>query len=69
LSLLLGVILAKKDSYLNGLQVRFVALWVERAAGIEPAYTAWEAAVLPLNYARDRRSGVRVSMWRGFAGL
>ena len=25
---------------------------VERAKGIEPAYEAWEAAVLPLNYAR-----------------
>src|SRR5712692_4568099 len=25
---------------------------MERAAGIEPAYTAWEAVVLPLNYAR-----------------
>ena len=27
---------------------------VERAAGIEPAYAAWKAAVLPLNYARNR---------------
>jgi hypothetical protein len=26
---------------------------VERAKGIEPSYEAWEAAVLPLNYARD----------------
>src|SRR6266699_87226 len=25
---------------------------LERAAGIEPACTAWEAVVLPLNYAR-----------------
>jgi hypothetical protein len=25
---------------------------VERAAGIEPAQSAWEADVLPLNYAR-----------------
>jgi hypothetical protein len=25
---------------------------LERAAGIEPAYSAWEADVLPLNYAR-----------------
>ena len=29
---------------------------VERAKGIEPSYAAWEAAVLPLNYARDRPS-------------
>jgi hypothetical protein len=26
---------------------------MERAKGIEPSYAAWEAAVLPLNYARD----------------
>ena len=25
---------------------------LERAKGIEPSYEAWEAAVLPLNYAR-----------------
>lgn len=25
---------------------------MERATGIEPAYAAWKAAVLPLNYAR-----------------
>jgi hypothetical protein len=33
---------------------RFVGL--ERAKGIEPSYAAWEAAVLPLNYARIRLS-------------
>ena len=27
---------------------------MERATGIEPASVAWEAAVLPLNYARLR---------------
>ena len=27
---------------------------MERATGIEPASVAWEAAVLPLNYARFR---------------
>jgi hypothetical protein len=27
---------------------------MERAKGIEPSYAAWEAAVLPLNYARLR---------------
>src|SRR5215470_4847811 len=26
---------------------------IERATGIEPASTAWEAVVLPLNYARS----------------
>src|SRR5262249_48075243 len=29
---------------------------LERAKGIEPSYAAWEAAVLPLNYARARAS-------------
>lgn len=28
---------------------------LERAKGIEPSYAAWEAAVLPLNYARSGR--------------
>src|SRR5947208_11237242 len=37
---------------------------LERAAGIEPACTAWEAVVLPLNYARhtgehSQRSALR----------
>jgi hypothetical protein len=27
--------------------------FLERAKGIEPSYAAWEAAVLPLNYARN----------------
>ena len=27
-------------------------LLLERPTGIEPAYAAWEAAVLPLNYGR-----------------
>jgi hypothetical protein len=30
---------------------------VERAKGIEPSYAAWEAAVLPLNYARKLEAG------------
>jgi hypothetical protein len=34
---------------------------VERAKGIEPSYAAWEAAVLPLNYARG---GATIG-WRG----
>jgi hypothetical protein len=28
---------------------------VERVTGIEPALSAWEADVLPLNYTRERR--------------
>jgi hypothetical protein len=27
--------------------------YMERVTGIEPAYEAWEAAVLPLNYTRS----------------
>ena len=27
---------------------------MERVKGIEPSYAAWEAAVLPLNYTRER---------------
>ncbi len=32
---------------------------MERATGIEPAYRAWEASVLPLNYARTGRDYTR----------
>ena len=35
---------------------------LERAAGIEPATAAWEAAVLPLNYARACSEQV-ASLW------
>ncbi len=34
----------------------------ERATGIEPAFSAWEADVLPLNYARDRGSHYRLAV-------
>ena len=30
---------------------------VERTRGIEPLFKAWEALVLPLNYAREARAG------------
>ena len=32
---------------------------VERVTGIEPALSAWEADVLPLNYTRDALSWLR----------
>src|SRR5512139_3784153 len=35
---------------------------VERVMGIEPTLAAWEAAVLPLNYTRDRRGFYAASM-------
>jgi hypothetical protein len=31
---------------------------LERVTGIEPVPEAWEAAVLPLNYTRDRRQSL-----------
>jgi hypothetical protein len=34
---------------------------VERATGIEPAFSAWEADVLPLNYARGRPPHYRLA--------
>jgi hypothetical protein len=40
-----------KDRLLPLPPVRFKRS-LERAKGIEPSYAAWEAAVLPLNYAR-----------------
>jgi hypothetical protein len=36
---------------------------LERAKGIEPSYAAWEAAVLPLNYARKINN---LSLFSGF---
>ena len=33
------------------------AFVVERMTGIEPAYSAWEADVLPLNYIRSVQEG------------
>ncbi len=36
---------------------------LERVAGIEPAYSAWKAAALPLSYTRVRRS--EKQWWRG----
>jgi hypothetical protein len=33
------------------------AFGVERMTGIEPAYSAWEADVLPLNYIRSDLQG------------
>ena len=38
----------------SGMTIRgFDALASERMTGIEPAYSAWEADVLPLNYIRS----------------
>ena len=38
---------------------------VERAKGIEPSYSAWEADVLPLNYARESYCVVYYTPWEG----
>jgi hypothetical protein len=42
-------------------------LKLERAKGIEPSYEAWEASVLPLNYARALRLGLSPSRMAGEA--
>ncbi len=34
----------------------FVVFCMERAMGIEPTFKAWEALVLPMNYARNNLS-------------
>ena len=53
---------------LRGCRIGLKTLWekVERAKGIEPSYAAWEAAVLPLNYARRGRPHLPFrAMWIG----
>ncbi len=42
---------------------------LERAKGIEPSYAAWEAAVLPLNYARAPAASapIQLSIFNGLA--
>ncbi len=40
----------------------------KRAAGIEPASSAWKAEVLPLNYARWRQLNLAGSFWHGTPG-
>lgn len=37
----------------KNLRNEYVRGILERAKGIEPSYRAWEALVLPLNYARE----------------
>ena len=37
---------------------------LERVTGIEPVPEAWEAAVLPLNYTRDRRRSLTKDLRR-----
>ena len=42
-------------SFSRALRRRYsISRGMERAEGIEPSYEAWEASVLPLNYARAR---------------
>jgi hypothetical protein len=47
------------DGMIVPLTRAFVSDFSERVTGIEPAFSAWEADVLPLNY--TRRSGARVA--------
>jgi hypothetical protein len=49
--------LAITASNLGNLLISFINFEkVERVAGIEPAYSAWKAAALPLSYTRGDRS-------------
>ena len=34
------------------IQLSYWRIWMERVTGIGPAYPAWKAGVLPLNYTR-----------------
>lgn len=43
----------KKHDRFNTKGMNTIVLFVERAKGIEPSCSAWEADVLPLNYARN----------------
>src|SRR5947209_16553832 len=44
---------------------RFRAFTTERVTGIEPALSAWEADVLPLNYTREPGDLIRrPGLWR-----
>ena len=47
----------------GGLAADLIALQqfscLERVTGIEPALSAWEADVLPLNYTREALTGIR----------
>jgi Phage integrase family len=52
---------------LQNLQANF-SLILERAKGIEPSYAAWEAAVLPLNYARNFTLSEQIKTLASFAG-
>jgi hypothetical protein len=41
----------------QGGAIRLGASYLERVKGIEPSYSAWEAAALPLSYTRVILSG------------
>ena len=44
----------------GGLHLQDIAKGLERVRGIEPPYSAWEAAALPLSYTRVGRTGNRL---------
>ena len=48
-----SVVMIKNKSPIVETNALTTGLFVERMTGIEPAYSAWEADVLPLNYIRD----------------
>ena len=47
---------------------RYLSKLLERVAGIEPAYSAWKAAALPLSYTRGSGVGSATGVSRGGGG-
>jgi hypothetical protein len=45
-----------RTQHMQQLNLKLSIRRLERVAGIEPAYSAWKAEVLPLNYARLTRT-------------
>ena len=56
-----AVTIVKQQGPASGTMVLTWAFALERVTGIEPALSAWEADVLPLNYTR---ADLRRSPWR-----
>lgn len=53
----------KKGNYKRNIQK------LERETGIEPASKAWEAAVLPLNYSRNRFFALKTQIYLSSYGM
>ncbi len=54
---------SQNSSCSNNLKQKTLAVNRKRAAGIEPASSAWKAEVLPLNYARISTNALQLYAW------